>query len=159
MKPRSTITPRYRSAALPVGPRSWPATALCGALWSFCAAAPALAEAPAAPRGEPGVLARLTFAADSAALGPANDAAGELGATVRWASGHPDAVIVVDGHADPTGTSARGAWLALARAKAVRAGLVAAGANPEQIVIAAFGGDGRRDRSVVVWGTRALAPR
>lgn len=113
----------------------------------------------ATAHAEPGVgagagsapLATLSFAPGSSALADT-----DLGEALRWALAHPDGLIVIDGHADPGPPAASGARIALARAKAVRAALIAAGANPHQIILAAFGG-ARGDRAAVVWG--ATAPR
>jgi outer membrane protein OmpA-like peptidoglycan-associated protein len=129
------------------------------ALWSFCAlicaVGPAAAD-PAPNRAPSDALAKLTFAPGAAAL-PAPDAT-DLGAALAWASAHPDGLVVVDGHADPATPPAATARLALARAKAVRARLISAGANPDQIVIAAFSAT-PRDQSVVVWGSVTVASR
>lgn len=118
-----------------------------GAVMLLCAAT-AHAE-PASSAGAP--LATLTFAPGSAALADT-----DLGDALRWALAHPDGLVVIDGHADPNTPATSGARIALARAKAVRAALLAAGANPHQIILAAFGG-ARGDRAAVVWG--ATAPR
>jgi outer membrane protein OmpA-like peptidoglycan-associated protein len=147
--------------------------ALHGMLWAVCAGAVShAAPAPRAPtsqvergsRAAPraaaatGRLAQLRFAPGSAVLPAHGDEPGELDRVLRWARTHPDGLIIIDGHADPDTSHAHGLRLSLRRAKAVRALLVTAGTNPEQIVIAAFAADGARDRSVVVWGTPA-APR
>lgn len=125
------------------------------ALWSFCAlccaVGPAAAE-PAPKRAPSDALAKLTFAPGATAV------AGDLGPALAWATAHPDGLIVVDGHADPATPPAGTARIALARAKAVRAHLIAAGANPDQIVIAAFSAT-PRDQSVVVWGSVTVAAR
>jgi len=141
------------------------------ALCAVCGSAAALAE-PWTPRphaagstafapSASGRLATLTFAPGSADVAGCEEA-GELGAALSWATAHPDGLLVLDGHADPSATQAHSLRLALQRTKAVRAQLVAAGANPEQIVIATFGADGPRDRSVIVWATPSsarLSPR
>lgn len=117
-----------------------------GAVMLLCAAT-AHAE-PGAGSGAP--LATLSFAPGSSTLAEA-----DLGTALRWALAHPDGLVVIDGHADPS-PSATGPRIALARAKAVRAALIAAGTNPHQIILAAFDG-ARGDRGAVVWG--ATAPR
>lgn len=124
-----------------------PRIARLGALLLLCATT-AHAE-PASSAGAP--LATLTFAPGSSALAEA-----DLGGALRWATAHPDGLVVIDGHADPDTPAATGARIALARAKAVRSVLIAAGTNPHQIILAAFGG-ARGDRAAVVWG--ATAPR
>ncbi|MBC7974156.1 MAG: OmpA family protein, partial [Myxococcales bacterium] len=102
-----------------------------------------------------GQLAALTFAKGSAALPADCNETGEIAGVVSWAAEHPDGLIVLAGHADPEASQAQGLRISVRRAKAVRGLLVAAGTNPEQIVIAAFDADGARDRSVVIWGTPA----
>ena len=118
----------------------------------------ALAQPKTSQHPRVGQLAEVAFAPGSAALAFDPDArlADKLGQVLAWAREHPDGLLVLDGHADPTGTAASNVRLSLDRAKAVRDQLITAGANPDQIVVAAFGEDGpRRDRSVVIWGTRA----
>jgi outer membrane protein OmpA-like peptidoglycan-associated protein len=127
-------------------------------LLGACATATALAAPDPSQHLRVGQLAELAFASGSAEL--ALDADGkiaeQLDAAITWAHDHPDGLIVLDGHADPTGPRLFNVRLSLRRAKAVRAHLVAGGIDPVQIVIAAFGDDGpRHDRSVVIWGTRA----
>jgi len=124
------------------------------------AGATALALAEPTPSQHPrvGQLVELKFAPGSAELAVEVDARllDKLDEALTWAHDHPDGLLVLDGHADPPGGRAANVQLSLERAKAVRERLVAAGGNPEQIVVAAFGENGpRRDRSVVIWGTRA----
>jgi hypothetical protein len=79
-------------------------------------------------------------------------------AIAGWLEQNPDGLVVLDGHADPTGTSRGNLLLSFARAKAVREELVWYGVDPDHIVIAAFGDRGppsTRDRRVVAWGTSA----
>lgn len=125
-----------------------------------CATAVALAEPDRSLHPRVGQLAELVFAPGSADLAVEPDARllDKLDEALTWAHGNPDGLLVLDGHADPAGDRASNVRLSLQRARAVRERLVAAGGNPEQIVIAAFGEDGpRRDRSVVIWGARSLA--
>jgi len=101
-----------------------------------------------------GELGSVEFAHGSAALGPEAD----LAMVADWAYDHPDGLVVLDGHADPTGARDVNLRLSFARAKAVREKLTNLGVDPDHIVIAAFGKDGpqsARDRRVVAWGTRA----
>jgi outer membrane protein OmpA-like peptidoglycan-associated protein len=107
-----------------------------------------------------GQLASFAFAHGSAALDPKKDGSPnvDLGEIAGWIAANPDGLVVLDGHADPTGPSNVNLRLSFARAKAVREELVALGVDPDHIVIAAFGEAGppsTRDRKVVAWGTRA----
>jgi len=107
-----------------------------------------------------GELASFQFAHGSAALDPNHDGAPntDLGQIAGWIEEHPDGLIVLDGHADPTGPNNVNLRLSFARAKAVREELMNLGVDPDHIVIAAFGEGGpqsTRDRRVVAWGTRA----
>jgi outer membrane protein OmpA-like peptidoglycan-associated protein len=118
----------------------------------------ALAEPKPSQHPRVGQLAELTFPRGSAELAIDPDAKlqDKLGQVLAWATAHPDGLLVLDGHADRTGPARFNVQLSLERARTVRDQLITAGANPDQIVIAAFGEDGpRRDRSVVIWGTRA----
>ena len=104
-----------------------------------------------------GQLAELTFAPGSAEVvfDTNGKVAAKLDQAASWAHDNPDGLVVLDGHADAVGTEPMNVRLSLQRAKAVRERLVAAGVDPDQIMIAAFGEDGpRHDRSVVVWATR-----
>jgi outer membrane protein OmpA-like peptidoglycan-associated protein len=77
-----------------------------------------------------------------------------LGSVAAWALENPDGTIVIDGHADRTGTTTANVRLSLQRAETVRDELVEEyGINPEQIVVAAYGKQKDR-RQVVIWGTR-----
>jgi outer membrane protein OmpA-like peptidoglycan-associated protein len=80
-----------------------------------------------------------------------------LGSVAAWALENPDGTVVIDGHADRAGSSPQNARLSLRRAAHVRDELVEDyGLNPEQIVIAGYGGHGARQQ-VVIWGTRTGA--
>ncbi len=103
-----------------------------------------------------GQLAAFEFTHGSAALHPEIDEG--LDQVVGWAFDHPDGLVVLDGHADPTGPTNVNLRLSFARAKAVREKLLNLGVDADHIVIAAFGEGGpqsARDRKVVAWGTRA----
>lgn len=79
-------------------------------------------------------------------------------AIIDWAAANPDGLVVLDGHADDSGSSKGNLRLSFERAKAVRTELLLAGLDPDHIVVAAFGAAGppsTRDRRVVAWGTRA----
>lgn len=122
--------------------------------------APALAQS-AHPRV--GELATILFDRGSAKLAVTADsvAGRELGEAAGWTLDNPDGLLVIDGHADQTGSKASNIKLSLDRAKAVRDQLIAIGVDPDRLVIAAFGESGpqkpdrARNRKVVVWGTRA----
>lgn len=78
------------------------------------------------------------FGFDSAALSPSAHQALEQFASKALSSGQ---AIVLDGHADPTGSSAYNVGLSLRRAEAVRDQLVKLGIESDRIVIASFGED------------------
>ena len=103
-----------------------------------------------------GQLAAIEFERGSAKLDRGKDAS--FGMIAAWLEENPDGLVVLDGHADPTGAKRGNLKLSFARAKAVREALVTVGVDPDHIVIAAFGEGGpasTRDRRVVAWGTRA----
>ena len=75
-----------------------------------------------------------------------------LGTAAAWAVQNPDGFLVIDGYADHDRERRRAVRLSLARAETVRDQLVRYGVDPDQIVLAAYGGDRQR---VVIWGTRA----
>lgn len=135
---------------------------VCSLLYT---AAPALAQAPSQhPRV--GQLAELTFDAGSAKLPAASELTEVIGPVAAWAQQNPDGLVVIDGHADATGSSAGNVKISMKRAQAVREQLVTLGVDPDAIVIAAYGDDASgkpaqtaqaaaRDRRVIVWGTRS----
>jgi outer membrane protein OmpA-like peptidoglycan-associated protein len=126
----------------------------------------ALPLAGAAPRAttslqpRAGLLAELEFDVDSTTL-----YVGSLEAirqVAGWALANPDGVIVVEGHADESGTDAYNVQLSLDRANGVRAELLAAQVPADQIIVAAFGERGRvrgDNRRVAMWAMRADADR
>ncbi|MBA3456135.1 MAG: OmpA family protein [Deltaproteobacteria bacterium] len=57
----------------------------------------------------------------------------------RWLTAHPDAQVIVAGHADPTGTPEGNMALAQTRAEGVRDALVAAGIDASRIEVVSFG--------------------
>ena len=112
-------------------------------------------NAPQHPRV--GLIAEVAFTPGSAdvVFDTSGKVAAKLDLAASWAHENPDGLIVLDGHADHTGTEPVNLQLSLERARAVRDRLVMAGVDPDQVIIAAFGEDGpRHDRSVVVWATR-----
>lgn len=101
---------------------------------------------------QPVALATFSFEHGSSKLRP--DAA-TLDTITRWFLANPDGVIVLGGHADAGAPADAALRLGFARAKAVRAELVASGVDPDHIVVAAYGEGGTpsvRARRVVVWG-------
>jgi outer membrane protein OmpA-like peptidoglycan-associated protein len=119
--------------------------------------ATALAQPDASQHPRVGQLAELTFAPGSAEIVFDSDGkvAAKLDRAASWAHDNPDGLVVLDGHADRAGSESVNLQLSMQRAKAVRDRLLDAGVDPGQIVVAAFGEDGRRhDRSVVIWATR-----
>jgi hypothetical protein len=124
------------------------------AVLTLALAAPA---AEAGPRGgEPprgGLLAEIVFHEGSARLPDASGS--QLGQVAAWANEHYDALIVIDGHADARGPAAGNVRLSMRRARLVRDQLLALGVDPHQIIIGAFGSEGRRHARVAVWGTDA----
>ncbi len=102
--------------------------------------------------GSSSLLGELEFGDGSARLSEAGGS--QLVRIAAWAKDHPDALIVVDGHADARGLAAGNVRLSLSRARLVRAQLLARGVSPDQIVVAAFGPEDRRMARVTVWATR-----
>lgn len=127
--------------------------ALACLLALLCATAPAAAQ-PGRMSQNPraGLLAELRFAEGSSRL---PDAAGSrLGRIAAWAEEHYDGLVVVDAHADAFGPDRSNTRLTLRRARLVREHLIALGVDPNQIIVSAFGPDGRRRARVSIWGTR-----
>jgi outer membrane protein OmpA-like peptidoglycan-associated protein len=84
----------------------------------------------------------------------------KLESAVAWAASNPDGLLVVGGHAEHSDQPSADLKLSLRRAQAVRDALIRAGAEPDQIVIAAYGSgatshaDPAEDRRVTIWSTR-----
>jgi hypothetical protein len=117
-----------------------------------CAVAPASAQ----PRGmsqhpRVGLLAELRFDAGSTRLPEASGS--RLGRIAAWADENYDGLLVLDTHADTFGPGRSNVRLSLRRARIVRDQLVALGVDPNQIVIAAFGPEGKGRARVAIWGT------
>jgi outer membrane protein OmpA-like peptidoglycan-associated protein len=104
-----------------------------------------------------GELTEIDFTIGSARISVDNN--DRLGQIAGWAAQNPDGLIVLDGHADTTGSSPKNVELSLKRAEAVRDELVSLHIDPDRIVIAAFGDTGPQrskiaeNRRVTVWGT------
>ena len=109
-------------------------------------------RAAAPSSGTSSLLGELEFHDGSAGL--SEDGGARLVAIAAWAKNHPEALIVVDGHADARGLAAGNVRLSLSRARLVRAQLLAYGMSPDQIVVAAFGPEDRRMARVTVWAMR-----
>ena len=119
-----------------------------------------VAVIPLSVRAEPGamsqhpragLLAEIEFHENSARMGDASGS--QLGRVAAWAEDNFDGLIVVDGHADARGPARNNVRLSLRRARLVRDHLIAIGVDPSQIVISAFGAEGRKRARVAVWGT------
>ena len=124
-------------------------------LIAICLSASAASAQPTNARV--GKLAELRFERGSSELAAAakDKTQQSLGSVAAWALENPDGLVVIDGHADRTGTNPYNVRLSLRRAETVRDELVDGyGIDPDQIVIAAYGGHQPR-RQVVIWGTRA----
>src|SRR2546423_8937276 len=104
-----------------------------------------------------GELTEIDFTIGSARI--AVDKYDKIGQVAAWAQQNPDGLIVLDGHADTTGSKPENTVLSLQRAQALRDELVALKVDPDHIVIAAFGDQGPQraklaeNRRVTVWGT------
>jgi outer membrane protein OmpA-like peptidoglycan-associated protein len=117
---------------------------------------PVVAHANPSQTARTGELAELEFTPGSASLGLTSTLG--VGKIAAWAKANPDALVVLDGHADHTGPAPANVALSLRRAQTVRDQLVELGLDPDQIVIAAYGESGPQrgtNRTVVAWGTRA----
>ena len=125
----------------------------CLALAIAAASQPAMAE-PRHMSQNPrvGLLAEIRFQAGSARLPDASGS--QLGRIAAWAFDNYDGLIVLDGHADRFGPARGNVRLSLRRAQQVRDQLLALGVDPNQIIVTAFGSEGRRHARVAIWGTR-----
>jgi hypothetical protein len=99
-----------------------------------------------------GLLAEIEFDEGSVRMPAASGS--QLGQIATWANDNFDGLIVVDGHADARGPAAGSVRLSMRRARLVRDQLIAMGVDPSQIIISAFGSEGRRQARVAVWGTQ-----
>jgi hypothetical protein len=98
-----------------------------------------------------GLLAEIEFAPGSTRF--PDGSGSQLGQIAAWAYDNFDGLIVIDGHADASGPAAGNVRLSLQRARRVRDQLIAIGVDPSQLIISAFGAEGRRHARVAVWGT------
>lgn len=105
----------------------------------------------------------IIFHHDDASLLPTAQA--QLAAAARWMNSHPRYHLVLQGFADSSGGRGYNAQLANRRTVIARNHLVAAGVDPDRIVIAVYGEQGvhRRphplDRRVVLFASRAPVGR
>jgi hypothetical protein len=118
------------------------------ALLAVLIASPSVGAEPERP--QPGLLAELEFGEGSARL--PEGFGSQLGQVAAWAADHFDGLVVIDGHADARGPAAGNVRLSLRRARLVREQLIAIGVDPSQIIISAFGPEGRASARVAVWG-------
>lgn len=101
----------------------------------------------------------VLFALDDAALD--SIATLQLAAVVRWLDGRPDDHVVIEGHADSSGTADHNLDLATRRAAAIRDHLMGRGVDSDRIILAVYGENRARttpeahDRRAVVYTTRA----
>jgi len=100
------------------------------------AALPAEGARPSVP---PPGLTTVRFETAQRQIGVA--AARALDESIAWLERHPDAKVVVEGHADARGAADANRALAERRAEAVRDYLVARGADPDRISVVAYGAD------------------
>jgi len=117
------------------------------------AATPAIAQPNSSQHPRIGKLAEITFATSSSELPVVDN--NKLGGVAGWALQNPEGFLVLDGNADQRGTSDANIRLSARRAEAVREQLVLLGVDSDQIVIAAYGERGTRNRNVVIYATRA----
>ncbi len=84
----------------------------------------------------------VTFGFDSSQLDPA--ALRSIDLAAHWLAAHPGDRVILEGHADRSGSSAYNDDLALRRAEAVGARLVGDGVNPDRVIFVVYG---KRDAS------------
>lgn len=92
---------------------------------------PTLATAEPVRRSE--TLAGSAFAPGAATL--REDALLQLGVIAAWLRAQPDGTVVIEGHTDASGDAEANRRLSLARAEAVRDGLVALGLPPDRLEV------------------------
>ena len=113
-------------------------------------------EEPVAPVASGAIRGELYFPISSSRVGP--DAARALGRAIRWMNSNKDARVVIEGHADPTGTPEGNLALGQKRAEHVRDFLVSAGIDESRLEVISYGDtrlrygrtDGRNRRAAVV---------
>lgn len=125
-------------------------------LASLFISAVALAQAPPTPEVDGTSLATIRFRTGSSRLTDAER--DQLQTVARWHAKHPDAILILEGHAAQEGSRTSNLRVSQRRTEAVRDVLVAQGANRERIVLAAYGdAAGSRARGrVVIHGNTQL---
>jgi hypothetical protein len=114
-------------------------------------------------RAEQQPLDDIVYALGDSALTPT--AKDQLAPIVRWLGVHPSGRVVIEGHADSTGTESFNASLATRRALLVCNHLIDSGVDSDRIVIAVYGENGARrrpdslDRRVVMFASTAPLPQ
>lgn len=114
--------------------------------------APRPAPERAAPRAG-SIHHELYFALASATVAPVS-----LARDVTWLTNNKDVHVVIEGHADPSGSHERNMDLSQRRAEAVRDALVSAGIDESRLEVMAYGdtrlrygrADGRNRRAAIV---------
>jgi len=125
---------------------------------SFGIATVVLALCAGTAGAEPKPAAEVLFKTDSSEI--SDQAAAKLREVAKKADDVPNTKVVIDGHADPRGTSAYNVGLSIRRAEATRDYLLAKGVDSDNIIMAFYGEDGPRratfaqDRRVSVQLTR-----
>lgn len=103
------------------------------------AQAPTAVPSPPPPEPARACAPRLALGFAYARAAVPSDAAAQLAPIVAYASEHPDATVLVDGHADPSGAELDNLVLSKRRANAVARLLRRAGLDRARIVVRAFG--------------------
>jgi len=112
--------------------------------------------APAVPVASGAIRGELYFAVGSSRLGV--DANRFLAGAIRWLRNSKDTRVVIEGHADPTGSPEGNLALGQKRAEHVRDFLIAAGVDESRLEVISYGDtrlrygrtDGRNRRAAVV---------
>lgn len=99
-----------------------------------------LVAAARAAHADPQPLTDVFFRFDSAELSREGKLA--LDAAAQQAIANPGAKVVIEGHADPIGTSPYNVGLSIRRAESARDYLLSAGIERDSIVLAYYGEDG-----------------
>ena len=122
------------------------------------AAGAAHAQAPARTESLELTPPIVTVPFTSGSAGLRNDAREALADAVSWMKAHPNQLLVIQGFADRVGTQAQNLRLSQDRADAVRAALLALGADPLRIVEVSYGEQDQPGRRVDVRGTLVEFP-
>jgi peptidoglycan-associated lipoprotein len=139
-RPTAAVTPPSRPVAAATPPPSRPTPPPTAAVETKPEpATPEVVSKPAEPK--PVVAKTVTRAQREVyfALGAAMAETSVLGDVVKWMNGSPDVSIIVEGHADPTGSAEANMALSQKRAEFVRDFLVSAGIDASRIEVSPFG--------------------